>query len=86
MRNIHVGKRESEAEGEEPPDKLRKTVRSEQEAPSAAASCDPYVALEYLASGETQAPPGFHNPRTLNVHISGPGASNSTKIPRKDPQ
>ena len=51
--DIHVGKRGSEAAGEEP-DKLRKTVRFEQEAPSAAASSDPTVALEYLASGETQ--------------------------------
>ena len=33
---------------------MRKTVRVEQEASSAAASSDPFVALEYLASGETQ--------------------------------
>ena len=33
---------------------LRKTVRFEQEAPSASASSDPPVALEYPASGETQ--------------------------------
>ena len=26
------------------------------------------------------------SPRTPNVHISGPGASNTTKIPREDPQ
>ena len=37
LRDIHVGKRGSEAAGEEQPDKLRKTVRFEQEAPSAAA-------------------------------------------------
>ena len=43
--------------GEEQPDKLRKTVRFEQEAPSAAASSDPTVALEYPASGETQDRP-----------------------------
>ena len=56
MRDIQVSKRGSEAAGEEQPDKLRQTVRFEQEAPSsgAAASSDPTVALEYLASGETQ--------------------------------
>ena len=54
MRDIHVGKRGSEAVGEEQPDKSRKTVRFEQEAPSAAASSDPNVALENPASGETQ--------------------------------
>ena len=53
MRDIHVGKRGSEA-GEEQPDKLRKTVRFEQEASSAALSSDPTVALEYTACGETQ--------------------------------
>ena len=40
------------------PDKLRTTVRFEQEAPRAAASSDPTVALEYHASGETQDQPG----------------------------
>ena len=54
MRDIHVGKRGPEAAGEEQPDRLRKTVRFEQEASSAAASSDPAVPLEYLASGETQ--------------------------------
>ena len=54
MRDIHVGKRGSEAAREEPPDELRKTERFEQEAPSASASSDPPVALEYPASGETQ--------------------------------
>ena len=58
MRDIHVGKRGSEAAGEDQLDKLRKTVRFEQEAPSAAASSDPTVALEYHASGETQDRPG----------------------------
>ena len=57
MRNIHVGKRGSEAAGEEQPDKLRKTVRLEQETPSAAASSDPTVALEDVASAETQDRP-----------------------------
>ena len=56
VRDIHVGKRGPEAA--EQPDKSRKTVRFEQEASSAAASSDPYVALEYLASGETQDRPG----------------------------
>ena len=54
MRDIRVGKRGSEAAGEEQPDKLRKTVRFEQETLSASASSDPPVALEYPASGETQ--------------------------------
>ena len=54
MRDIHVGRRGSEAASDEQPDKLRNTVRFEQEAPSASASFDPTVALEYLASGETQ--------------------------------
>ena len=47
-----------EAAGEEQPDKSRKTVRFEQEAPSAAVSSDPTVAVEYPASGETQDRPG----------------------------
>ena len=58
MRDIRVGKRGSEAAGEEQPDMLRKTVRFEQEASSASASSDPTVALEYPASGETQSRPG----------------------------
>ena len=36
MRDIYVGKRGPEAAGEDQPDKLRKTVRSEQEAPGSA--------------------------------------------------
>ena len=40
MRDIHVGKRGSEAAGEEQTDKLRKTVRFEQEASIASASSD----------------------------------------------
>ena len=58
MRDMHIGKRGSEAAGEEQPDKLRKTVRFEQEASSASASSDPTVTLEYPASGETQSQPG----------------------------
>ena len=38
MRDIHVGKRGTEAAGVEQPDKLRKTSRFEQEAPSSSAS------------------------------------------------
>ena len=38
MRDIHVGKRGPEAEGEEQLDKSRKTVRFEQEAPSSSAA------------------------------------------------
>ena len=56
--DIHVGRRGSEAAGEEQPDKLRKTVRFKQEASSAATSSDPAVPLEYPASGETQDRPG----------------------------
>ena len=37
---------------------LRKTVRFEQEAPSASSSSDPTVALENPASGEIQSRPG----------------------------
>ena len=58
MRDIHVGRRGSEAAGEEQPDKLRKTVRFEQEASSASVSSVPTCALEYPASGETQSRPG----------------------------
>ena len=63
MRDIHVGKRGSEAASEEQPDKLRKTVRFEQEAPSASSSSGGtagtmHVSLEYPASGETQDRPG----------------------------
>ena len=51
MRDIHVGKRGSEAAGEDQPEKLRKTIRFEQEASTAAQSSDPAVHLEYPASG-----------------------------------
>ena len=51
---MHVGKRGSEAASEAQLDKFRKTVRFEQEAPSASAFSDPPDALEDLASGETQ--------------------------------
>ena len=55
MRDIHVGKRGSEAANEDQPHKLMKTVRFEEEAPSASASSDPIVTLECPASGETQS-------------------------------
>ena len=58
MRDIHVGKRGPQAAGEEQPDRLRKTVRFDQEASSASASSGPTVALEYPASGQTQSRPG----------------------------
>ena len=66
MRDIHVGKRGSDAADEEQLDKLRKTLRFEQETPHAASSSDPLVALEYPASGETQDRPG-----SAFVHKSG---------------
>ena len=47
IRDIHTGKRGLEAAGEEQCDKLRKTVRFEQESSSAAASSDPTVTLGY---------------------------------------
>ena len=55
LRDIQVGKRGSETASEERPGKLRKTVRFEQESPSASTSSEPIVALEYPASGETQS-------------------------------
>ena len=58
VRDIHFGKRGSEAAGGDQPDKLRDKARFEQEAPSASASSDPHVVLEYPASGETQSRPG----------------------------
>ena len=50
MTDIHIGKRGSETAKEEQPDKLSKIVRFEQEDPSASASSDPLVALEYHVS------------------------------------
>ena len=48
MRDIHAGKRGSEG----------RQYDSIKKVPSASASSDPLVALEYLASGETQNRPG----------------------------
>ena len=53
MRDIQIGKRGSEAASEEQPDKLRKTVRLEQEAPNISTSSDPYVALKHHVRDET---------------------------------
>ena len=60
MRDIHIGKRGPQVTGEEQPDKLRETVRFEQEASSssAAASSEPTFTLQYPASGETQKAAG----------------------------
>ena len=66
MRDVYIGKRGTETASEEQPDKLRKTVRFEQEASSAAASSDPTVALKYPASGEKQDRPG-----SVHVQTSG---------------
>ena len=43
MRGIHIGNRGSETANEEQPDKLRKTVRSEQEAPNISSSSTMHV-------------------------------------------
>ena len=55
MRYIQVSRRGSESASEEQSDKLRKKVRFEQEAPSASAFSDAYVALEYHARGEKRS-------------------------------
>ena len=55
MKGIRVNTRGSGATSEEQLDEWRKTERLEQEAPSAAASSDPTVALEYPASCEIQS-------------------------------
>ena len=63
MIDIHVGKTGSEAASGEQPDKLRKTVRFEHEAPSASSCCGGtagtmHMSLEYPASGETHGSTG----------------------------
>ena len=57
MRDIHIGRRGSETANEEQPDKLRKTVRFEQEARNTVSSSTLHVSLEYPASGESQDRP-----------------------------
>ena len=56
MRDIHIGERGAETANEERPDKLRRTVRFEQEAPntSTSSSSTTRVPLEYPTSGERQ--------------------------------
>ena len=54
MRDIHIGKRRSETVTEEQPDRWRRTVRFEQEAPNTSSSSATHVSLEYPASGERQ--------------------------------
>ena len=56
MSDSHTGKRGAETTNEEQPEKLRRTVRFEQEAPntSTSSSSTPFVSLEYPASGERQ--------------------------------
>ena len=56
-KDIHIGKGGSETACEEQPDKLRKTVRFEQEVPSSSSSSTIHVSLEYPASGERQDRP-----------------------------
>ena len=60
------GKSGSRTANEEQPDKLRKTVRFEQEAPSTSSSSTVHVSLEYPESGTKKDPlePVF-------VHYSG---------------
>ena len=57
MRDVHIGKRGSETANEEQPDKLRKTVRFEHEAPNTSSSTSTPVSLEYRASGDQQDRP-----------------------------
>ena len=57
-RDIQFSKRGSGAASEEQSDKWRKTERLKHESPNTSASSDPCVALEYLASGETQSRSG----------------------------
>ena len=54
MRDVHIGKRGSEAANEEQHDKSRKTVRFEQEAPNTSSSSFTHVSLEYSTCGERQ--------------------------------
>ena len=58
MRDVHIGKRGSETANEEHPDKLRKTVRLEQEAPNTSSSSSTHVSLGCPASSEKQERPG----------------------------
>ena len=55
MRDIHIDKRGSERARGEQPDKMRRTVRFEQEAPNTSPFSATPVSLEYLASVENGA-------------------------------
>ena len=57
IRDIQIGKRGSETANEEQPDKLRKTVRFEQDAPNTSSSSTMHVCLEYPANGKRQDRP-----------------------------
>ena len=63
MRDIHIGERGSETGNEEQPDKLRKTVRFEQEAPNTSSSSTMHVSLEHPADGE-----GHDRPEPILLH------------------
>ena len=52
--DILIGQRGSETTNEEQPDKLRKTVRFDQDAPNTSPSSTMHVSLQYPASGERQ--------------------------------
>ena len=57
-------------------------------------SCLDQLGLQVVCAQESQSPlmsslaagVSHDSPRTQNVHISSPGASNTTKIPRENPQ
>ena len=57
MRDVHIGKQGSETANEEQPDRLRQTVRFEQDSPNKSSSSSTRVSLEYRASGEKQDRP-----------------------------
>ena len=57
MRDIHMGQTGPETANEGQPDKLRKTVRFEQEAPNTSSSLTMHVSLEHPACGEKQDRP-----------------------------
>ena len=57
MRDVHMGNRGSETANDEQLDKLRKTIRFDQEAPNTSSSSTMHVSLDYPASGERQDRP-----------------------------
>ena len=57
MRDIHIGNRGLETANEEQPDKLRKTIRFEQESPNTSSSSSTHVSLVFSANGEKQDGP-----------------------------